>query len=411
MVRKLSVLLFVALAGAGLLWGVLFACHPKGFAARVFFERGTVFFGDFACVRTCADWGYMSDKLAAYDACYPALGAVLARPFPPEAGALFTGVGIALFLLAFAVALGRLHDDWRRSSALTVLALLGVGFSSIMLHAFEWGNQILYAAAAVALFVAWWDAPSRARRLAAALALAVAAVLKISPALLALLYVLRFVAVRDDLAERRRVALDFAVFALAGLVLFVVPFAGYGGWAGFCAWFSNAAANAAHYAHKGAWGFVPLGRTVRILLHQDVSQPWAGLTFERALGVALGLVCLARAEWISRAASVRRGDLLLLLVAALLLIPGNMHVYTGLYLLPVLAVRIREGMGWFEAACWFALLVPIPIPLGAGNLNHPLANLAFLALVVRSLWTRGKGGGEFCYTVCALRRNKEKGRQ
>ncbi len=383
MAKTLSSLLFAALAGAGLLWGVLFACNPKGFAARVFFERGTAFFGDFACVRTCADWGYASDKLAPYDACYPALGALLARPFPHEAGALFTGVGIALFLLAFAVALGRLHDDRRLSCALKTLALLGVGLSSIMLHAFEWGNQILYAAAAVALFVAWWDAPSRARRLAAALALAVAAVLKISPALLALLYVLRFFAVRDDPEARRRVGLDFAVFALAGLALFAVPFAGYGGWAGFCAWFSNAAANAVHYAHKGAWGFVPLGRTLRILLHQDVSQPWAGLGFERALGVALGLACLARAGWSARVRPLRRGALLLLLVAALLLIPGNMHVYTGLYLLPVLAVRVHEGMGWFEAACWFALLFPIPIPVGAGCLNHPLANLAFLALVVR----------------------------
>ena len=73
----------------------------------------------------------------------------------------------------------------------------------------------------------------------------------------------------------------------------------------------------------------------------------------------------------------------------MLLIPGNMHVYTGLYLLPILALRLRAGMRWTEAACWFALLCPLQIPLGAGCLNHPLANLAFLALVAAALCRGG----------------------
>ena len=68
----------------------------------------------------------------------------------------------------------------------------------------------------------------------------------------------------------------------------------------------------------------------------------------------------------------------------MLLVPGNMHVYTGLYLMPVLALRAEEGMDVVEAACWFALLCPVQVPLGAGCLNHPLANIAFLVLAARA---------------------------
>ena len=50
----------------------------------------------------------------------------------------------------------------------------------------------LALAAAVTLFVAWWDAPSPCRRAVAAVALAVAAVLKVSPTFLAGLYLVRW---------------------------------------------------------------------------------------------------------------------------------------------------------------------------------------------------------------------------
>ena len=80
------------------------------------------------------------------------------------------------------------------------------------------------------------------------------------------------------------------------------------------------------------------------------------------------------------------GDGLMLVTAGMLLVPGNMHFYSGIYLLPVLALRLRERMGWVEAACWFALLCPLQLPLGAGSLNRPLANLAFLALLGGALF-------------------------
>lgn len=382
--------LCLALAAAGLLWGALFAWHPQGLEARVFFERGRTFFADFRAVRTCAEGGFATDRQPLHDSCYPPLGALLAKPFPLTAGAWFTGVGMALWALAFWALLARRgeRDASPDTRVFAGLAVVGCLLSSIMLHAFEWGNQILYAAAAVTLSVAWWDAPSACRRAVAALALAVAAVLKVTPTLLAGLYLVRWWTARE--AEVRRESLRAGVlFLAAAVVLFVVPFAGYDGWTGFCQWFSNALANAAHYVHKSAWGFVPLDRTARVLLHLDVSTPWPGIGLTRGLSAALGLACLGKAALCAYRRTGRTDDLLLFLVAAMLLVPGNMHVYTGLYLLPVLAFRLRAGMRWPEAACWFALLCPLQIPLGAGCLNHPLANLAFLALVAAALCRGG----------------------
>lgn len=364
----------IALAAVGLLWGALMALNPKGMLARVFFERGDSFFGDFFTVRTCAEYGYSNDKQEAFDTCYPALGPLMALPFPCTAkgGAVFTGVGILLWALAFAELLRMKAKPlgWLEKAGL----LMGCAVSSVMLHEVEWGNQVIYAAAASTLFVAWYDAEERWRRNVAAVALAVASVLKITPAALGVVY----------LSRLRRAKGEIALLVVAGIVFFVVPFAWYGGWDGLCTWFGNALANAKAYAHRGAWGVVPIARTVRLVMHMDVSRPWPGLSLERAANVMIGGACMlaaCRAAWRGRGA---RAGTLLLAVAAMLLVPGNMHVYTGLYLMPVLALRAEEGMDVVEAACWFALLCPVQIPLGAGCLNHPLANIAFLVLAARA---------------------------
>jgi len=373
-VKKCAGWFCIALAAAGLLWGALMALNPKGMQARVFFERGDSFFGDFFTVRTCAEYGYSNDKQEAFDTCYPALGPLMALPFPCTAkgGAVFTGVGILLWALAFAELLRMKAKSlgWLKKAGL----LMGCAASSVMLHEVEWGNQVIYAAAAATLFVAWYDAEERWRRNVAAIALAVAAVLKITPAALGVVYFSRL----------RRAKGEIALLVAAGAVLFLAPFALYGGWDGLCAWFANAAANAKAYVHRGAWGVVPIARTVRLVMHMDVSRPWPGLSLERAANVLIGGACMlaaCRAAWRGRGA---RAGTLLLAVAAMLLVPGNMHVYTGLYLMPVLALRADEGMDVVEAACWFALLCPVQIPLGAGCLNHPLANIAFLVLAARA---------------------------
>lgn len=378
MMERLRRFLPVALLVAGCLWIVLMALNPSGVESHVFFEGGRDLFGDFRMPRICAEFGYANDRQPLHDSCYPALGSCLVHLFSMDAGVWFTGVGLAAWIGAFLLFCR--FRGW-------VLLLPAVLTSSILLHTCERGNPILFAAAGCLLYLAWYDDARPWRRFVAGLGLAVAVALKITPAVLGLLSVLR---IREDCVRRREVVVDLSVMAGATIVLFVVPFVWYGGWDGFCQWWSNAAANAAHYAHTGAWGLLAVGRTVRTALHVDVTQPWPGMALERCVDSLLGLVCLGGAMVCSWRRMGTKGEIMLLVVAGMLLIPGNMHFYAGIYLIPVFALRLHEEMDWFEGACWFAMLCPLQIPFGAGCLNHPLANLAFLALLGMNLLRQGK---------------------
>ena len=380
--------LVVALLAAGALWGVQLAARPQGAAARAFFEQGRDRFGDFRMPRVCAEWGYANDRQPRRDSCYPALGSLLVKPFPFKSGAWFAGLGALLWAAAF-LALA----DGRKG----LLPLAACLVSAPMVFALERGNPIIHAAAASLLFVAWHDAEARWKRGVAYVALAVAAALKIVPAVLGVLVLGRARRLDGGTGSWWRTCRgDGGVLAALGALLFFVPFVWCGGCEGFAQWLRNAAENASAYVHSGAWGAVAIGRTARsVMLQVDVTQPWPGLGLERLVNAALGLGCLAvavRGLWTGRSAGTAdptsgrngtadRGDVLMLVTAALLLVPGNMHFYSGVYLLPVFALRLREGMGWGEAACWFALLCPLQVPLGAGSLNRPLANLAFMALL------------------------------
>ncbi len=378
--RRPATILIALLAFSSLLWCILMVLSPHGVESRVFYEQGRHWLGDFTCVRNCAAEGYANALQPLYDSCYPAFGVLVAGLFPREAALSFTVVGLLLWAVSFAVFLKRVG---RMPLGLKAVFFGAVLLSGVVLHAFERGNQILYATAGTTLFLAWFDTTCAVKRRMALAALAGAAVLKISPALLIVLLAVRL---RDGLKDNlRSVVVDVVWFGAVGALLFFVPFAGVGGVEGFRQWLANAAANAARYAQCGAWGVVPIVRTLRIVRHQDVMAAWPGLRLEQLVGAFLGCGCLAAAGWQvvkGRCAAAVNGRLLLFVVAALLLIPGNMHFYTGLYLLPVLALRLGEDdFGWFESACWFAILCPLQIPCGTGCLNHPIANLAFLALV------------------------------
>lgn len=371
--------LLLALALSGLIWGLSFALSPSGCQAGVFCERGQSFFGDFTRMAHVAQVGIHVEGVDPCDVCYVALAYAVAKLFPADVwgGAVFTALGWLLFLAAcWALARSR---GWRGAGPLSTLAF---AVCSPLLYAVEWGNPIVYAGAGIVLWMAWKDDSSSTKRMWAACALAVAAVLKVAPAIFAL----------DYLVRRKRDWRSLAVFVVAGGVLFLVPWCVWGGWDGLLGWFSNAAANARHYVHKGAWGAVPIGRTVRVLLHQDVAHAWTGIGWERAASMALGVVALLGGLR-ARTAYPR----LLGLTAALLLIPGNMHFYTGIYLVPICVLWCLDSstMGWrvhfLEAFCWLMVFVPLQIPFGAGCLNHPLANLAFLGLVGMALWRGWRG--------------------
>lgn len=381
--RPFRILLFALLASAlvcafGALWSVREGAGRFATAQRlVLYESGREFFNDFYMPWKCANEGWKGIAYETYespdgrslvmnqvDRCYPPLAMVYHRlvPWSNVAAAVFSFGSGALFLLALFVVFRRAAPDAGPGSV--ALALAACVLSSPFVFSLERANPIFLSAAAAAIFLAWHDASSRRLRLIAAAALAVAAVLKIAPAVLGVLYL------------RRRDWKGAALSAAIALVLFAVPFVWFEGVDGFRAWFANAAEHGRVMASHSAFGFVPFIRAERILFGMDWRIGMKGWTL---VGQSLGLVAL-----IGVFAVPSRASAVLCAVLALLLLPGNMMFYGALYLLPVLLMRAKE-MDRVEAFAWFALLGAMQFPVGFSCLNRLLAAAAVIALIPLAL--------------------------
>ena len=377
---KAIVILVVALVAASIVWLAGIFLNPNGVQSKVAvagkFVEAFVDFRPSRLQSGCRDayFGAERSGVAARDRAYPPLCYDILRLFPSEArlgGIAFAIVSGGLFILAFAIfmySVGAPHL-W------TVVIATIVALSSPMLAAASNANMLTLSATGVVLWAAWWNSGTNWRRWVSLIALAFAAATKLVPAVFAICYLL----------ERRY--REFAAFALVAVVLFLAPFAWYGGFDGFCSWFANAQQNAAYYRSKAAWGIVPIDRTIRVLggMSARDTLDWPTLGLSWAANVAIGVVCLSSAiVWKGRGVYFRS----LMLVGAALLIPGNMHFYTGLYLFLPFAlwmaetddIRVSPLMA-LECVCWFLIFNPFQIPLGPGCVNHPLANLSFLGLL------------------------------
>ena len=326
--RAARTLLAVLLA-AEFLWLAL-AVSGRGGQRELFNDRGRDLFGDFWMPRICLRDGYTPPEplagsgwkdgvyeVAAYDRCYPPAAMLPLRPVPATRGGALCWalVSAALFMLAMFV------PARRAPAALAVLPL-----SMPFLFGLERANTVWVSAACVGVFLSWYESEDRWKRVAAALALSVAAVFKISPALLGVLY----------FNTRRGVAVrEMALCATVGVLLF---FGGFpfvpDGFGGLGAMFSNMAANAEIYARSTDFGLLPVWRAARVLAGQDCSAPWAGMTAVLRISQAIGFAVLLRG-------CVLRDRLLA--VGGMLMAAGNMLYYGMLYLAPVFAAWAAAG--------------------------------------------------------------------
>lgn len=376
--RIFSVALLVAFA----VWAV---CAAFGLAGQrtLFFREGRELLSDFWMPRTCAETGYRTDPVerlpvfagvkqsgwvdgemhvAQHDRCYPAVAVVPMRIFPRT----WTGAWIwsACVTLLFIASLCLVSRNWW---PLVLLASMPVVFNV------ERGNPVGIAAACCGLFLSGYRSERKGVRIAAALALSVAACLKISPVLLGALY----------LRERDwRSILWCVVFSS---VLFFVPWLFVqDSFAAIPVMLENAEANFMEYARAAEFGLVDLWRTVRVALHQDCMHLWPRCLAVTRVSQAIGLVAVGIGAW--------RRDLLLT-VAGMLWAAGNMHYYGALYLLPVFVLVYG---GYVRAArtelvplfLWFVILCPLQIVVAGHSANAVLCNLAVIALC---LWRRGGG--------------------
>ena len=369
--------LICALVAVEILWLCL-ALADKGGQRGLFNDGGRDLFGDFWMPRICLRDGYVPPEdfknsgwqdgvyqVTAYDRCYPPLAMLPLRPFPAtREGALsWAAVSAMLFLLSMLIPARR---------CLPLLAALPL--SMPFLFALERANTVWISAACVGLFLSWYESEVRWKRVVAALALSVAAVFKISPALLGMLY----------LNTRRGVAIREILLCVGvSVTLFFVPFLFVpDGFGGLPAMLSNAMANGAVYARATDFGLLPVWRAVRVMLAQDCSAPWPGMLAVMRLSQVIGLVCVLMG-------CVRRDRLLA--TGGMLMAAGNMFYYGMLYLLPLAAFWAAGDVPYggrgrrLEGILWFVVLCPLQLIVSGHQANGVLGATALIALLVLRL--------------------------
>lgn len=294
-------------------------------------------------------------RLDTITCCYPAVCLALVAPFPlSHSGSIAcTLLGLSLFLAALLLFT---RSPW---------ILLSVLFSSAVLFGVSCGQLIFYSAAGVTVFLAWWDSESRAKRTIAALALAFAAATKLSPALFGALYLTRGRWWRSP---------EPWIAGITAIVLVFLPFVFYGGMDAFFRWTANAAENGTVYTRSGRWGILAVERTLKIAFGFNVHSPWPEMKYFRAIDFILGIFCLWRG-W--RTASA------FLITSAMMLLPGNMLYYTGIYLIPALLIDNGFKSTRFRYPALilaFFLLTPLQIP--PYGISFTVADCAFLGLIL-----------------------------
>lgn len=420
--------LVVSLFLSGVIWLTLVLFEPQAGQDKVWYKAGREYLSDYFMPRNTAahanpyrepahtlEFAYLRGgerkagpgwDLEERDRAYPAGALLPLLPFGEslEGGEACNVVMIAFFALVLAACLPGVRmcgADGVRVLPWMVAVFCAVGLSGPMLFSYERGNPIWYAAAGTLAFLLYWDHPRRWVRWTAAAGLAVAASIKVMPAVLGVVYLSSLVGmwrqrVVAQMAGREahpvcwtRMLADPAVCVLFGVVAFLVPWFFVSGFGSFGDWWRTGHENVAWYASRTTFGFVGLYRTVMIALHRG----WEGTTgfaVARWANILCGFAMLALSVWKlprSRYAGV------LSATAGMLLVSSNMRPYTVLYLLPAMLLWLGERRGgaagspplrWvvaIETVGWFVLWTPLQVPFSSFQL-YPLQNAALLALCV-----------------------------
>jgi len=385
----------LALSVAAAVWALLLLFVPAAGQDGLFFcaARARHFF-DFFCPRAVLSAARpyaeplrscMLGEVLRTDQCYPALAVFVSGLFDESfAGAIACqALGGAFYLLGAALVL-------RKYGACQPLAVASLAVCAPFLFAAEVGNQILFAAGASCVFLAWYDSSSHGRRIVAAAMLAVAAVLKISPALLGLAYL--------STPGRRNVRGALMACGLF-VVLLLVPFAFLGGGDAFCAWLENARVNARTYALRNAFG--PYGLVSELAhvvgYHAEVMSVVHTPLRLLSSAFAVGLLACAFAK--------RRDEFsrVCLIALGMLTLPPTMMCYTVLYVVPLFVAGTfgtRRRLQKAFALCWLFSCIPLQVPLmlgSAGACFFAAALLDLCWLLVRNRET--SDGVSLCYNT------------
>ena len=396
-----------------IVWAVCAAFGVMG-QRKIFYEEGKDELSDFWMPRMCWEQGYVGhpEKWAGWreiknckpievdkrdvvrsgwytdgsetrfvtgwrDKVYPKIALLPVAPFPAtRVGAYLWSTFAGAVFLASLCFVGR--------SLKPLLFALSMPF----IFNFERGNPVWLSAAAVGVFLAWWDDECEWKSMVAAGCLAVAASMKIAPCALGVLYFTKW----------RWKPVLFSGASAAALV-FLPWFFDRDGFAALAAMMRNASAHSDSVLRTSDFGLIELWRNARLAFGLDITSPWPGMTIVARLGQLLGVAVLA--------VGAKRRDYLLL-VGGMLWAAGNMYYYAMLYLLPVLVmgwfsrgaaagwgcgqepevgcsgncvVVKRKWRDWVELGLWLALLSPLQLVVLGHSVNQVIGNVALMGLM------------------------------
>ena len=443
MSRPSSKLIFVCLAGLFVLWAGAAALGIFG-QRKLFYEEGREELYDYWMPRMCLELGYVghperyqglldakkhepiiiddidvlwsdwyTDGVKTFfitgwrDRVYPLFGILPLKPFPATRSGGYLWSAIAG--LAFLASLCLISKSW--------LPLL-LACSMPFLFNIERGNTTWLSAAFAGVFLAWWDDEKDWKQFAAAVCLAVAGAMKITPFALGLIYFTKW---------RWRPVLLCGF--LSAVFVFVPWMFMQDGLAEFSAMIRNAAAQSQFMQRGSDIGLVQLWRTVRIVVGQSVNEVWPGMKLVAVTSQLTGAAALIY--------GVCRRDKLLM-VGGMLWAAGNMYYYAMLYLLPVFVLgwivgeKGAGGRSWsselelesgglgvrsqvlvtVEALLWLALLSPLQLVLLGHSANQVIGNLSLLGLMLFRMGRRVREwrSCEWGSLSCVERVDRERGR-
>ena len=367
--------------GLFLFWYVLFARDPNGNQSGVFFSNATDWFMDYfntiymTVGKTPYTWGYLPARNylpIAYLILYPAsfLFEYDVEDIYTSYDARYYPFPSIIFLLIMILWVGLLfyvlYRASRRSESSRLLLLVSVLFSCIMLLNLDRSNEIILTAALAFIFLLKYDAPSILQRHIAMLALALAATLKIVPAILGIVLIYK------------KQWKDLLFLILYAVLLAVLPFFWLEG--SFADNFQALMTNLT--LHAEAYKDGNLGLTAATIfsgLH--ISGGWLNY---------LLIAAAALTAW--KLHAVWQQQLLLLL--ATVLSTGQQGDYTLILLLLPMITFFNEPVspkkiGWI--VLFVLLLCPLQYSWTLGPLSLTNIRVANTACILTALYLIGKG--------------------
>ncbi len=322
------------------------------------------------------------------DKVYPRVGLLPFALFPASWGGAYAwGVLAGAFFLAVLCGVAK---SWKP---------LALCMTMPFLFALERGNPIWLSAAFVAVFLAWWDDECEWKAMVAAGCLAVAAALKIAPAVLGVLYFTKW----------RWKPVMFSA-GLAAVFFFVPWMFDKDGFAALGVMLQNAKDHAQFVLRTTDFGLVELWRTARIVPGLSVDEPWPGMMVVARISQALGFAALVL--------GAKRRDYVLL-VGGMILAAGNMYYYAVLYLVAVFVLEYLSSSpgtnhqspstNHLSLLLWLAILSPLQVVVMGHSANQVICNLAMMGLMGVRAWRELSGyrvielSGCGIGRVCALR--------